>query len=129
MEKNIEEIIQSVKLKSQKQLCLEVMSIGRTIDVLRHKWTVEILTAIVCGNTRFNAMLEAVCDISQKMLTVRLRQMQAHCLIDRYECYGYPPRVEYRVTEHGKWLFAIVCQMAEWGDTHAKLGKDLPCGK
>ena len=51
---NIEKIIGEITVKDSKTLCREVMSIGDTMDVLRSKWTVEILTAILCGNTRFN---------------------------------------------------------------------------
>ena len=42
-----------------------------------------------------------------------------HCDVE--ECYGYPPRVEYRLTEHGKRLYGIVYQMTEWGVEHRRL--------
>lgn len=48
---NIEKIIGEITVKDSKTLCREVMSIGDTMDVLRSKWIVEILTAILCGNT------------------------------------------------------------------------------
>ncbi|WP_175547459.1 hypothetical protein [Fibrobacter sp. UWH4] len=47
---NIEKIISEITVKDSKTLCREVMSIGDTMDVLRSKWTVEILTAILCGS-------------------------------------------------------------------------------
>lgn len=48
---NIEKNIGEITVKDSKTLCHEVMSISDTMDVLRSKWTVEILTAILCGNT------------------------------------------------------------------------------
>ncbi len=48
---NIEKIIGEITVKDSKTLCREVMSIGDTMDVLCSKWTIEILTAILCGNT------------------------------------------------------------------------------
>lgn len=42
--------------KDQRELCREVLAIGDTMDVLRSKWTVEVLTAIVCGSTRFKEL-------------------------------------------------------------------------
>ena len=121
MTENIEKIISEVTAKDSQVLCREVMSITDTMDVLRSKWTVEILTAIICGNTRFKDIQEAVHGVSEKVLTERLRQMQEDKLIKRHECYGYPPRVEYQVTEHGKRLFVIAYQMTEWGLEHRKL--------
>ena len=121
MTEDIEKIISEVTAKDSHELCREVMSITDTMDVLRSKWTVEVLTAIICGNTRFKDIQEAVHGVSEKVLTERLRQMQEDKLIERHECYGYPPRVEYQVTEHGKRLFVIAYQMTEWGLEHRKL--------
>jgi DNA-binding HxlR family transcriptional regulator len=129
MTEDIEKFISEVTAKDSHELCREVMSITDTMDVLRSKWTVEVLTAIVCGNTRFKDIQEAVHGVSEKVLTERLRQMQEDKLIERHECYGYPPRVEYLVTEHGKLLFVIAYQMTEWGQEHRRLILDLPAGK
>ena len=126
---DIEKIISEVAAKDAKVLCREVLSITDTMDVLRSKWTVEVLTAILCGNTRFKDIQEAVHGVSEKVLTDRLRQMQEDRLIKRYECYGYPPRVEYRMTDHGKRLFVIAYRMTEWGQEHRRLILDLPGGK
>ena len=121
MKEHIDEIISEVAAKDAEVLCREVMSITDTMDVLRSKWTVEVLTAILCGNTRFKDIQEAVHGVSEKVLTERLRQMQDDRLIERHECYVYPPRVEYMLTEHGKLLYAIVYQMTEWGLEHRRL--------
>ncbi len=129
MTEDIEKFISEVTAKDSHELCREVMSITDTMDVMRAKWTVEVLTAIVCGNTRFKDIQEAVHGVSEKVLTERLRQMQEDKLIERHECYGYPPRVEYLVTEHGKRLFVIAYQMTEWGQEHRRLILDLPVGK
>ncbi len=121
MNDELENILNRIQQKDASVLCREVTSIGDTMDVLRSKWTVEVLTAILCGNTRFKDIQEAVHGVSEKVLTERLRQMQDDRLIERNECYGYPPRVEYLLTEHGKRLYAIVYQMTEWGQEHRRL--------
>ena len=120
MNDELENILSSIQQKDASVLCREVTSIGDTMDVLRAKWNVEILTAILCGQTRFKDIQEAVHGVSEKVLTERLRQMQDDRLIERHECYGYPPRVEYLLTEHGKHLYAIVYQMTEWGLEHRR---------
>ena len=49
MTEDIEKNISEVTAKDSHVLCREVMSITDTMDVMRSKWTVEVLTAIVCG--------------------------------------------------------------------------------
>ena len=121
MQNAIDDILGKIAAKDSQVLCREVLSIGDTMDVLRSKWTVEILTAILCGNTRFKDILTAIHGMSDKVLTERLRQMVDARLIERHECRGYPPRVEYSLTDHGKRLYVIVYQMTEWGTEHRQL--------
>jgi DNA-binding HxlR family transcriptional regulator len=121
MQTDIDNIIEEIAAKDQQVLCREVLSIGDTMDVLRSKWTVEVLTAILCGNTRFKDILTAIHGLSDKVLTERLRQMVDDRLIEKHECRGYPPRVEYNLTDHGKRLYAIVYRMTEWGTEHRRI--------
>ena len=121
MQDDIDNILGEIASKDSQVLCREVFSIGDTMDVLRSKWTVKILTAILCGSTRFKDILTAVHGLSDKVLTERLRQMVDDRLIEKYECRGYPPRVEYRLTYQGKRLYVIVYRMTEWGTEHRRL--------
>ena len=121
MQNDIDDILGEIAAKDSQVLCREVLSIGDTMDVLRSKWIVEILTAILCDNTRFKDILTAIHGMSDKVLTERLRQMVDDRLIERHECRGYPPRVEYSLTDHGKRLYVIVYQMTEWGTEHRQL--------
>lgn len=121
MQNDIDDILGEIAAKDSQVLCREVLSIGDTMDVLRSKWTVEILTAILCGNTRFKDILTVIHGLSDKVLTERLRQMVDDRLIEKHECRGYPPRVEYNLTDHGKRLYVIVYQMTEWGTEHRRM--------
>lgn len=121
MNNKLDNMLSIIRQKDASVLCREVTSIGDAMDVLRAKWNVEILTAILCGQTRFKDMLSAVKGISEKVLSDRLKQLADDRLIEKQECYGYPPRVEYRLTEHGKRLYGIVYQMTEWGQEHRRL--------
>lgn len=121
MQNDIDDILGEIAAKDQQVLCREVLSIGDTMDVLHSKWTVEVLTAILCGNTRFKDILTAIHGLSDKVLTERLRQMVDDRLIEKHDCRGYPLRVEYNLTDHGKRLYAIVYRMTEWGTEHRRL--------
>ena len=72
MNDELENILSSIQQKDASVLCREVTSIGDTMDVLRAKWNVEILTAILCGQTRFKDIQEAVHGVSEKVLTTAL---------------------------------------------------------
>ena len=121
MNNKLDNMLNIIRQKDASLLCREVTSIGDAMDVLRAKWNVEILTAILCGQTRFKDMLSAVKGLSEKVLSDRLKQLTDDRLIEKQECYGYPPRVEYHLTEHGMRLFGIVYQMTEWGQEHRRL--------
>ena len=121
MSNNIDTIINEVAAKGAKVLCREVMSITDTMDVLRSKWSVEIMTAIICRNTRFKDIMLSVKGISEKVLSDCLKQLTDNKLIEKQESYGYPLKVNYRLTEHGKQLYVIIYQMTSWGVEHRKL--------
>jgi len=121
MDNELDNMLSTIRQKDASVLCREVTSIGDAMDVLRAKWNVEILTAILCGQTRFKDMLSVVKGISEKVLADRLKQLVDDRLIEKQECYGYPPRGEYRLTGHGKRLYGIVYQMTEWGVEHRRL--------
>lgn len=106
-----------VEGKDQRELCREVLAIGDTMDVLRSKWTVEVLTAIVCGSTRFKEILASVHGLSDKVLAERLRTMQDDRLIARCEY----PTPSYSLTDHGRALFALAYRMSTWGLEHRQL--------
>ena len=113
----IDHIISEMSAKDAKVLCREVMSITDTMDVLRGKWTVEVLTAIVCGNTHFKEILASIHGLSDKVLAERLRTMQDDRLIVRCEY----PTPNYSLTNHGRDLFALVYRMSTWGLAHRRL--------
>lgn len=109
--------IDKIKGKDHAELCREVLAIGDMMDVLRAKWTVEILTAIVCGNEHFGEILDAIPALSDKVLADRLRQLTADRIVSRCEL----PSPHYSLTEHGRDLFAVVYRMADWGLQHRRL--------
>lgn len=63
---------------------------------------------------RFNAINSAITDISQKMLTVTLRTLEADGLLARQIYPQIPPKVEYSLTERGSSLIPLIRQLAAW---------------
>lgn len=93
--------------------------IGRVAD----KWTMLILEALEeHGTTRFTQLGRHVGDISQKMLTKTVRQMERDGLVTRLVHPVIPPRVEYTLTELGHALGEAFCGVWTWAETyHAQI--------
>jgi DNA-binding HxlR family transcriptional regulator len=94
-------------------LVLDVL--GRVAD----KWTMCVLEVLnQHGVLRFTRVGQLVGEISQRMLTKTLRQMEADGLVLRTVHPEVPPRVEYELTELGISLGAAFCSVWEWAEKH-----------
>ena len=89
--------------------------IGKVSD----KWTMLILEALNDhGTLRFSEVGRKVGDISQKMLTKTLRQMEEDGLVQRVVHPVIPPHVDYSLTEMGGSLGAAFCGVWLWAEAH-----------
>jgi|WetSurMetagenome_2_1015567.scaffolds.fasta_scaffold145788_2 DNA-binding HxlR family transcriptional regulator len=89
--------------------------LGRFAD----KWSLLILCSLQAqGKLRYTEIRNAVPDISQKMLTGTLKQLEKDHLLKRKAYAEIPPRVEYSLTELGMSLMPIIGQMIEWAQVH-----------
>lgn len=79
------------------------------------KWSMLVLSTLDAnGIMRFNDIHKTIGDISQRMLTVTLRILEADGLIARKIYPEVPPRVEYRLTERGESLIPHIHGLVEW---------------
>lgn len=88
-------------------------------DVLDHlgdKWTTLVLIALACGPQRFNGLARAVPDISKRMLTQTLRNLERDGFITRHVFPTKPPSVEYRLSELGRSLLVPVAALVAWAE-------------
>lgn len=63
---------------------------------------------------RYSDILAAIPDISQKMLTVALKNLEADGLVQRHAYAEIPPRVEYNITERAKTLMPHINSLVRW---------------
>lgn len=63
---------------------------------------------------RYSDILAAIPDISQKMLTVALKNLEADGLVERHAFAEIPPRVEYNITQRAKTLMPHINALVEW---------------
>ncbi|MCC5802017.1 winged helix-turn-helix transcriptional regulator [Rossellomorea vietnamensis] len=95
-------------------------AIDLVIDVIGGKWKVLILWNLNEGVKRFNELKRSLPNITQKMLTQQLRELEEHGLVERKVYQEVPPKVEYSTTEMGKKLQATLFEMCKWGDEYAE---------
>ncbi len=90
-----------------------------TVDILSGRWKPLILWALRDGTLRFGQIEEELSvympNITQRMLTRQLRELEDDGLIARKVYPEVPPRVEYTLTERYMSLMPIVERMYEWG--------------
>ncbi|WP_434687014.1 winged helix-turn-helix transcriptional regulator [Pseudanabaena minima] len=91
-----------------------------TLDRIGGKWKVVILWWLRGGSKRFGELMQLMPDISQKVLTSQLRELEADGLIERQVFAESPPRVEYSLSAHGLTLKPIMELMCEWGKVNGQ---------
>ena len=80
---------------------LPACPVETTLTLISDKWKVLILRDLMPGTKRFGELKRSIGNVSQKVLTSQLRQMEASGLLTRKVYPEVPPRVEYTLTELG----------------------------
>jgi DNA-binding HxlR family transcriptional regulator len=88
-------------------------------DLLGKRWSVSVVAILVEHRTvRFNQLRDAVPGITPKLLSERLREMEAAGLVERHVIDSMPVLVEYRITEKGAALIEVVGALQRWADVY-----------
>ncbi len=96
--------------------------VRRVLRLIGDKWTPVILYCLAGGTWRFSDLRRRVPDISKKMLTQVLRDLEAAGLVARTVIDAAPPKTEYRLTETGRRLHGLAAMLCHWaGDNTALL--------
>jgi DNA-binding HxlR family transcriptional regulator len=90
------------------------LEVRETASLLERRWQLSILYAALMGAIRFNEFAEAVAGISPRMLSERLRDLEAAGLVARTVIPSSPPTVEYTLTEKGRRLGPLIEAMREY---------------
>lgn len=99
---------------------LPACPVETTLTLIGDKWKVLILRDLMDGTRRFGELKKSVGNVSQKVLTTQLRDMEHSGLINRKVYAEVPPRVEYSLTELGYSLSPILDAMRNWGEDYQR---------
>ncbi|ALC84327.1 HxlR family transcriptional regulator [Bacillus gobiensis] len=104
-----------VKYKDKEFRC----SIELTLQLIGGKWKVLILWYLGERNMRFGELKRELPQITQKMLTKQLRELEQDGIINRFVYNQVPPKVEYSLSDVGQSLLPILTTLSDWGVSYA----------
>jgi DNA-binding HxlR family transcriptional regulator len=91
------------------------------IEVLGRRWTGVILLAMHSGASRYCEIREAIPGLSDRLLSERLRELEAEGIITRRVLPEMPPAVRYSLSQKGKGLAPVFAALADWSDQYVSL--------
>lgn len=102
--------------KTVKEACLEPCAIERGMRILGGKWTGSILWHLKDDPVRFNDLARMVGGASKKMISERLKHLEAHGLIEREVLATRPLGVAYRITPRGQTALEFLDALRRWSE-------------
>lgn len=98
--------------------CHQGCPVEAALEVIGGKWKGIILYHLLERTCRFNELRRLMPDVTQRILTKQLRELEADGLVARQVYAQVPPKVEYSVTEYGQTLAPVIQALQVWGVTH-----------
>lgn len=97
--------------RSYDQFC----PIAQTLDIIGERWTLLILRDLLFGKTKFSEFQSGSPRIPTRVLSERLKKLQANGLVEREVYSQHPLRAGYRLTQKGLSLKPVLGVIAQWG--------------
>ena len=88
----------------------------RAVELIGSRWTGAIIHTLLQGKTRYAALKAAIPDITDRMLSERLRSLEAEDLVTRWVIADTPVRVEYELTDKGRSLENALREISTWAN-------------
>ncbi|MCF0048510.1 helix-turn-helix transcriptional regulator [Dyadobacter chenwenxiniae] len=114
MSKRKENSTNSINRKTLSEFC----GVVHALDLIGGRWKMLILYKLQKGKMRFSELKNHLPNISERMLTLQLKELEKDHLIARTIQAEVPVRVEYSLTDFAKILNPIWLAMEQWGDAH-----------
>jgi DNA-binding HxlR family transcriptional regulator len=103
-----------------------------TLDIVGSKWKILVLWSLRDGAKRFTELSKSIPDITEKMLSLQLKQLEHDRIIEREVFAEVPPRVQYSLSPEGTTILPMLQAMVAWGqqkaDTAAALALERRTG-
>ena len=107
--------------KHTPQTCnAHINSVKDALYVLSGKWKLPLIIALMNGPMRFKVIQRSLTDITPKMLSKELRELELNHLVERKVFDTVPVSVTYELTSYNKTLLPIIQALGDWGKQHRK---------
>jgi DNA-binding HxlR family transcriptional regulator len=93
-----------------------------TLQAVNGKWKVPILMSMYGGKSRFRDIQRNIPQITTRVLSKELKDLEANKLIIRIVHDGHPVAIEYKLTSYSFTLTPVVDELIKWGKLHTKGG-------
>jgi DNA-binding HxlR family transcriptional regulator len=94
------------------------IGVEATMEIIGGKWKAIILCHLRHATMRTSELKRAIPQITQKMLTQQLRELEQDGIVSRHSYNQVPPKVTYSLTERGASLNRILNQLCTWGEAN-----------
>lgn len=95
------------------QLCVKF---HRAVELIGGRWTGAIIQLLMPGRLRFAELRASIPEISDRMLSERLRELETEGVVHRHVVPETPVRVEYELTEKGRALEQALVAVGKWAE-------------
>lgn len=109
------------KIYNKKTLQGMIQPVRDAVYVLNGKWKLPVLICLTFENMRFRQLANEIPEITDRMLSKELKELEANLLIRRTKSGTAPARIEYSITDHGKSLHNVVIELHNWGLKHREV--------
>lgn len=93
--------------------------VARSLDIIGERWTILILRDLLLGGPlRFQDFENSLAGISPNTLSLRLKRLEEHGVVERRFYEQHPPRAEYVLTDKGRQLGPVLRTLLDWGRKH-----------
>jgi DNA-binding HxlR family transcriptional regulator len=89
----------------------------RAIEMIGRRWTGAILRALYSGQHRFSDLTATIPGLSDRLLSERLKELEAEGIVKRTVIPATPVRIDYHLTDKGLALGEVIEAVSTWGET------------
>lgn len=108
------------EIKTHSECVKAIMPVRDALDIISGKWKLPIIISLMYGNKRFREISREIPNITDKMLSKELKDLEMNLLIKRTVHDTFPVVVEYSMTPAGKTLEKLIDELRKWGIQHRK---------
>ncbi len=92
------------------------------VELIGRRWTGALIRTLLDGRLRYSDLKAAVPDISDRMLSERLKELEAEGIVTRIVTPDTPVRVEYELTDKGRALHEPLRALGDWASAWVEAG-------